>query len=231
MNDESLLPRRLTILGEAMRPVWQKLDAELDITPWSNTPVIDIAATVRHELAQLETALHRLTDRINDLMGEVVSNEAASDSEVYRAVGRFEAPLRDVLASYHGVQGLAAYGADAEARDLLACVYRHSLIEIRDWLGELVETLADPMAAVHRRGLPTSGYVELPLTLELTAAPELAGLSGWAEKQGRYGVFSSATSPNKNSGLGFWGTVGAVMLGWGIGEALFGDDDCGTGGA
>lgn len=231
MNDESLLPRRLTVLGEAMRPVSQKLDAELDYTAWSTTPVVDIAATVRHELAQLETAVHRLTDRINDLMGEVVSNESASDSEVYRAVGRFEALLRDVLASYHGVLSLAAYGADAEARDLLAGVYRHSLIELRDWLHELVETLADPMAAVHRRGLPTSGYVELPLTLELTAAPELAGLSRWAGRHHDYGAFSSTISPNRRSGLGFWGTVGAVMLGWGIGEALFGDDDCGTGGA
>lgn len=230
MSEESLVPRRLTLLGEAMRPIWQKLEAEIEQSAWSSTPVMDIVATVRHELAQLETAVHRLTERINDLMDEVVSNEAASDSDVYRAVGRFEAPLRDVLASYHGVQGLAAYGADAEARDLLASVYRHSLIEIRDWLGELVETLADPMAAVRRRGLPTSGYVELPLTLELTAAPELAGLSRWAERQGGYGVFSSSTSPNRKSGLGFWGTVGAVMLGWWIGEALFGDDDCGTGG-
>lgn len=33
------------------------------------------------------------------------------------------------------------------------------------------------MAAVKRRGLPTSGYVESPLILELTAAPGLTGLS------------------------------------------------------
>lgn len=114
--------------------------------------------------------------------------------------------------------------------EMLEHAYRHSLIEIRDWLHELVETLADPMATVHRRGLPTSGYVELPLTLELTAAPELAGLSRWAERQSGYSGFSSSTSLNRKSGLGFWGTVGAVVLGWGIGEALFGDDDCGTGG-
>jgi len=110
MSEESLVPRRLTLLGEAMRPIWQKLEAEIEQLAWSSTPVMDIVATVRHELAQLETAVHRLTERINDLMGEVVSNEAASDSDVYRAVGRFDAPLRDVLASYHGVQGLAAYG-------------------------------------------------------------------------------------------------------------------------
>lgn len=34
-----------------------------------------------------------------------------------------------------------------------------------------------------------------------------------------------SSSGRKGSGLGFWGTVGAFVLGWGIGDALFGDDD------
>lgn len=70
MSEESLVPRRLTLLGEAMRPIWQKLEAEIEQSAWSSTPVMDIVATVRHELAQLETAVHRLTERINDLMDE-----------------------------------------------------------------------------------------------------------------------------------------------------------------
>ena len=218
MNDEPLIPRRLSVLGEAMRPVWRKLVSEIDARSWPSTQVLDMVATVQHNLGQLESAVHRLTERINNLMCEVVTNDAASDSDVYRAVGRFEAPLRDMLANYHGVQSLAAYGADAEARDLLVNVYRHYLTEIHDWLHELVETLADPMAAVKRRGLPTSGYVEFPLILELTAAPGLTGLSRWAKRHSK-------------TGLGFWGTVGAIFSEWGICMALFRNDDCGTGGA
>ena len=29
MNDEALLPHRLSVLGEAMRPVWQKFEKEI----------------------------------------------------------------------------------------------------------------------------------------------------------------------------------------------------------
>lgn len=229
MDDDPLLPHRVTLLGEAMRPLWRKLEARLDDHVALVMPVYGLAEIVSHHLDELQSLVHRLTDRINSLMSDVVANESATDGDVYRAVGRFEAFVDDLLAGYHEVRALNAYGRDVEARDLLAGVYRHTLVEIRDWLGDLVETLANPMAIVRLRGLPTTGYVELPLTLTLTAAPELASLSRWIE--GNVGAFSSGGTTRRKSGLGFWGAVGAVILGWGIGDALFGDDDCGTGGA
>ena len=233
MSDERVLPPRMTLLGEAMRPIWLKVRAQLDMPVQQASAVTGMGNVVSQHFDSLQNTIPRLEDRINRLMTDVVSNEEATDGEVYRAVGRFEAFLDDLLADHQAVRALKAYGADVEARDLLAGVYRHFLVEVRDWLGELVETLADPMAAVKKRGLPTSGHVELPLTLTLTAAPQLMGLSRWAERQS-----VSLSSPQnstgyrapRKSGLGFWGTVGVIVLGWGIGEALFGDDDCGCDG-
>ena len=229
MVDEPLLPHRITLLGEAMRPLWRKIETQLGLHVLPATAVYGMTEIVSGHLDELQALAHRLSDRINSLMSDVVENESATDGDVYRAVGRFEAFVEDLLAGYREVRALNAYGRDADARDLLAGVYRHTLVEIRDWLEDLVETLADPMAVVRRRGLPTTGYVELPLTLTLTAAPELAALSRWIE--GNAGAISSGGTTRRKSGLGFWGTVGAVILGWGIGDALFGDDDCGTGGA
>lgn len=224
MADEPLLPHRITLLGEAMRPLWRKIETQLGHHVLPATAAYGMAEIVSGHLDELQVLAHRLADRINSLMSDVVGNEGATDGDVYRAVGRFEAFVDDLLAGYREVRALNAYGRDAEARDLLAGVYRHTLVEIKDWLDDLVETLADPMAVVRRRGLPTTGYVELPLTLTLTAAPELASLSRWIEG-------NAGGTARRKSGLGFWGTVGAVILGWGIGDALFGDDDCGTGGA
>lgn len=220
MDDKPLLPHRFTLLGEAMRPLWQKIGAQIDQPAFPVTPVYGIAGIVSNHLDELQSVAHRLTDRINCLMSDVVANEFAADSDVYRAVGRFEASVDDLLSGYRSVCALDANGRDAEARDLLAGVYRHTLVEIRNWLGDLVETLTDPMAVVRKRGLPTTGYVELPLNLTLTAAPELAALTRWAGREG-------SGTPGKKAGLGFWGTVGAMVLGWGIGDALFGNDDCG----
>jgi hypothetical protein len=179
-----------------------------------------MAEIVSRHLDELQAIVRKLADRINSLMSDVVANESATDGDVYRAVGRFEASVDDLLAGYREVCAFDAYSRDAEARDLLAGVYRHTLMEIRDWLEDLVETLENPMAAVRRRGLPTTGYVELPLKLTLTAAPELAALARWVEG-------NAGSVPIGKSGLGFWDTVGALILGWGIGEALFGNDDCG----
>lgn len=225
MDDEPLLPRRVTLLGEAMRPLWRKIEAQLDHPVLPASPVYGMPEIVSRHLDELQALAHRLTDRINSLMSDVVANESATDGDVYRAVGRLEAFVDDLLAGYRDVRALSACSSDAEARDLLAGVYRHALVEIRDWLADLVETLADPMAVIRRRGLPTTGYVELPLTLTLTAATELVALSRWIRRNG--GRFSAGGTPRRKSGLGFWGTVGGLILGWGIGEALFGDDDCG----
>lgn len=231
MSDEPLLPPRLTLLGEALRPVWSKLCHEIDRSILPSAFVWDMTDSIPKHMDALLVVIQRLEERLNRFMSDVVSNDSATDADVYRAVGGFEALIDDMLAGYQGVRALDARGSDEEARDLLAGVYLHTLDEVRVWLQELVETLADPMATVIKRGLPTSGHVELPLVLNLTAAPQLTDLAQWAK---RHGVTLTTPPPSaryqppprRSSGLGFWGMVGAAVLGWGIGEALFGDDDC-----
>lgn len=225
MTDEVVLPKRISLLGEAMNPVLVKLRSGIAQQLSVTAPVGAMIDVISVSLNSLQGMVHRLNGQVNALMSDVVSKEDASDADVYRAVGRFEAFLDDLLSEYQGLKRLNAYGADIEGRDLLVGAYRHTLVEIRDWLQDLVDTLANPQAALRRKGLPTTGPVEIPLTLHLTGAPELAALGRWGERQS--GVFSSS----KHSGLGFWGTVGALALGWGIGEALFGDDDCCNGGS
>jgi len=224
MTDEAVLPRRISLLGEAMTPVLVKLRNEIAQPISATAPVGSMIDVISAGLNSLQSIVHRLNGQVNALMSDVVAKEDASDADVYRAVGRFEAFLDDLLSEYQGLKRLNAYGADIEGRDLLAGAYRHTLAQIQGWLQDLVDTLADPQTALRRKGLPTSGPVEIPLTLHLTGAPELAALGRWGERQS--GVFSSS----HNSGLGFWGTVGALALGWGIGNALFGDDDCGCDG-
>lgn len=230
MSEELVLPPRMTVLGEAMCPMLEKVKGQIDQCVPHTETVVDMGEVVLRHLRSLQDTIPRLTDRINRLMGDVVTNDDACDVEIYRAVGRFEAFLDDLLADYRSVQALNAYGDGVEARDLLAGVYRHTLMEIRNWLAELVETLADPMAAVIKRGLPTTGHVELTLTMTLTAAPQLERLTRWAECHATVlsGIqYGSSPPPVRKSGLGFWGTVGMIALGWGISDAFFGDHDCG----
>jgi|GEM_PF-6642894 hypothetical protein len=123
MSDEPMLPPRMTLLGEAMRPIWEKVQAEIDRRVPQTEVVVGMGAVVLHHFQSLRDNVPRLTDRINSLMDDVVTNEAAGDAEVYRAAGRFEAFLDDLLADYRSVRALNAYDDDVEVRDLLAGVY------------------------------------------------------------------------------------------------------------
>lgn len=69
----------------------RKIEARLDDHVAPATPVHGMAEIVSHHLGELQSLAHRLTDRINRLMSDVVANESATDGDVYRAVGRFEA--------------------------------------------------------------------------------------------------------------------------------------------
>lgn len=217
MTDTIVVPHRLQVLGEALKPVWQKLDDQLAQSSVTAIPVHGMIDVISAHLDYLQVAMRPLGSRVESLMADVVSNEGVSDAEVYRAVGRFEAPLDDLADHFQEARALAVSGVDIEARDCLVGVYRHALVEIRDWLKDLVESLEDPVAAARAKGIAIEGQVELPFTLTMTSALELQQLTAWLSRQG--------ASCRKRDGLGFWGTVGAMALGWGIGHALFDDDD------
>ena len=182
-DDEPLLPRRVTLLGEAMTPVWRKIAARLDHRDVPSVPVHGMLDVVARHLNGFRMSVPRLADRVHGLMSNVVSNEQATDGDVFRAVGRVEATVDDLLAGYREVCALNACGYDAWVRDRLAGVYRHMLVEIGDWLADLTATVADPEAAAKRRRLPATGHVEIPLALKLTVAPEMGDLTRWIESR------------------------------------------------
>lgn len=219
MTDEITLPSRLVCLGEAMAPVLGKLDAALAEPSVPTVRAVSIFDVVKDGTSVLSASIHRISDQMKGLMTDVVAKESVSDRDVCRVVGRFERVLDEIIDAYRTVNQQYCHGSDEEARVLLAGAFRHSMREIQVWLRDLVDTLANPNAALRRKGLPTTGTIEVELTLKLTPAPETAGLQRWVDRQKR------DRQASENQGLGFWGTVGAIVIGWGIGEALFGDDD------
>ena len=219
MSDEIVLPRSMMMLGEALVPLEQNLRSSLDASVASTAPVGSMIEIVKAHFDQLQSVVHRLPDRVNGLMSDVISKDDASDRDVYRAVGRLESVLDELQSGYLDILRLAAKGDDIEGRDLLAGVYRHALKEIHVWVADIISVMSDPSAALRARGLPTSGNIELPLALTMTSAPQLQGLNNWIQRKANN---SSWSGSSKRPGLGFLGTLGALWLGWEIVEHLFG---------
>ena len=198
-----------------MRPLLSKLEARLTDMPKRRTVAKhDMAGAVSDQLDELADTTSGLVTKVN-ILGDVLST-AGTDAEIHRVIGGLEVCLDDLLAQHSEVLRWRAVGSDARALDLLTGVYRHLLTETRDWLDELVETIADPVAAVKSRGLPASGTVDLQLTLTLTEAPQLAALDRWVERNHH---------PARRSNPGFLGTVSAVVVGIAVGDWLFGDGE------
>ena len=224
MSKSSILQPGVTALGEALRPMLSELQTQLDARVRSGLRVSDAAGEVADHLDEMADTLSGLTAKVNTL-GELLSREAPV-AEIHRAAGGLEVHLDALLARYSEVRRWRPGVSDLPARDLLAGVYRHLLTEIRSWMEELVEVIGDPLAAVKRRGLPTSGYVELPINLTLTEAPQLAELHDWLVPGLRgAGDDRLPPAPARKSGLGFCGTVAAAVLGFAIGDWLFGGEE------
>ena len=117
---------------------------------------------------------------VGELGTEAAGNEDAGDAEVYRAVARLESRIDDLLDDHAGLRGVQE-GELVEGASLLAEVHRGFLDGVETWLEDMVESIADPAAAVKRQGLPTSGYVELRLVLTLDAPRQLAEFRRWLD--------------------------------------------------
>ena len=219
----TLLPG-VTALGEALRPLLLKLQAQMDAPVRRDLRVSDLAGEIADHLDDLEDTLQGFVAKANAL-GELLAREGPA-AGIHRGAGGLEVYLDTLLARYSEVRRWRPGASGAAARDSLAGVYRHLLTEIRDWMDEVVEAIGDPLAEVKRRGLPTSGKAHLGFYLTLTEAPELASLHDWLESNlpgaGGHGSQSAST---ERQGLGFLGTVAAAALGFGIGSWLFGGEE------
>lgn len=222
MSENPALPSRVITLGEALHPISLKLHAQMNAPTRRALAVYDLAGSISDHLDELGSTTKALAAKV-DALGGLISREGP-DADIHRAAGGLEVYIDNLLASCSEVRRWRLGASDAFARDLLAGVYLHVLTEIRDWIDELFEVIADPVAALERRGLPTSGQVDLRLDLILTEAPELAELHRWAERNGAMG-YGPPPAPAGKQGLGFSGTVVAAVLGFAIGDSLFGDEE------
>ena len=169
-------------MGEALRPLLSKVRGEV---PAPTVRALVTTEFLGRRLRDLERAAERVELVVEGLMRDVIAVEDAPDEEVFRAVARLECRLDDLLESHAKVRHADADDRYVEGRDLLAETHRHLLGQIESWLEDLVETIADPIAAVERKGLPTSGYVEIPFVLTMDAPPQLGEFRRWVDRMRR----------------------------------------------
>lgn len=223
-NSKTLLPPHVTLLGQALTPLLHRLEGRLADGTTAAKPgsgLADFADLAQETLSRFHESLERLVGEANRL-GGLVSASAASDAEVHRTAGRIEIVLDDLLGRYAALGQLQPEGVYAEGYELLLAALRRFLADIRDWLREVVDAIADPIAAVKKHGLPESGQVNLHLILTLEAPPELEAFNRWLEEQEGQLAGYEPEPPRERS---TWNGLVALVAGFALGGLFFGGDD------
>lgn len=247
MTDDAItLPPRFHWLHDALVPVLRKLEAALAEPRPSASPTVFVRNVAEARRA-LEVTNARLQEAVKGLMNDVVEREEVSERDVCRAVWRFEVVLEVLMEYYRYFKVCRRRAMGGRVYVLLEGMFRHSMREIRDWLQELVDVLANPGAALLRSGLPTTGEVKITLALALSVAPEAEQLQHWVaddvklpgritlppahsedpEPPERPQIVCTLPAPKVTvikQQVGFLDILLGSALGWGIGNALFGDD-------
>lgn len=205
-DDPPRFAPHIVLLGEALRPVLRKVEAELIKTKRPSgrgemvfvgdyfqitLPAFGRSATflgaAQHAFGHLDDALGRLDDEMKRLFGGVANAADVPDARVHDAVARFEAVVDDLLERYAELRQARSRPAHAQGHELLVAAFREILTQIQVWLREVVDATEDPMEVLKRKGLPTSGSVELVLdftpeqnTHFAAAVKKLAEFQKWA---------------------------------------------------
>jgi hypothetical protein len=225
-----VLPIQVVQLGEALPPVIESVRLAIARKVRSSGLEFEALADGSTHLGVITNALTQLSPRIEGLMTDVIRNENAGLAEASRAAGRLEQVLSEFVEGYQTAKAAHAVDADSkEARSLILGVYRHHVRVICDWLDELVHAINNPIAALDRQSIPVTADAVLTVTLNMTSPPEMAKLDALAKRRQRESEASLEAEPlrlppstSMNQSPGIFGTIGALVFGLGLTNAVLG---------
>ncbi len=159
-----------------------------------------------HGVRVFDRAVSRVHSGVNEGIGPAVLAQPIDQVLLKRGCDE----LREGVGELKGVvvMGRALEQSGPHGSEIGHCLRQaaeHCLSRLEVWLTELRELLADPAAALRARGLPTSGEVELDLTLSFGPSPALDRLRA---------MVSAMDEPaQKKPPSPTWGFVKLVMAG------------------
>lgn len=227
-----VLPPRFAIVGEALVPLVNNLRKAMAEDAALAGREFVAPRSIIHHLDVIQRVLERLPLRVNGLVNDIRTTEEPDIAHIYRAAGRLEELLLQWVDGLHDVRASHAPPEMVEVRDLLVGVYRHHLLEVCNWLADLVKVIADPAVAIEKSGMPMGDGSTLTVALTITVPPGMAELLAIANRMQVDSLEEIASTPisiptpgSHNAtpvGPGILGTLGALAFGIGVTKAVLG---------
>lgn len=223
-----MLSPRFAIVGDALAPLVNNLRTAMAQDPGLSRHEFVIPESFSRHLSVIQRVLERLPSRVEGLICVNGNGDEPDIAHVYRAAGRLEEVLSEWVDGYQDVKASQAQPEMGEVRDLLVGVYRHHLLEVCNWLADLVKVIADPAAAMKKSDLQMGAGATLTVLLSVTVPPEMDKLLAIAKRMQIETAPETesipATQRAMQSGPGLLGTIGALAFGIGVTKAVLGRD-------
>ena len=183
MVSDGPLARHLVVLGEALRPLLRRVEAELakPMRPTGTGETFPIA--FENTTGHMSDALQRLDDERIRMFELFRVTTDVPEAQVHDLVVRFEAVVDDLLGRYAELRQARPRSAHVRGHELLTAAFRHPLTHIRVWLRDVVEVVADPTEFLRSKGLPASGKVEV--CFDFTYPKEIDEFRDWVAERKR----------------------------------------------
>ena len=197
MAEESIVPKPMMVLGDALRPISRKMEKRMLEVPADREWRGDTLEFVLRHLTRIKKDLRALTDELNgDLRSAIAAD--GDDAAIWRAAGRFEMCIERLLDSYDEVRRVKGDARDVPGFALLGDSYRELLDETRAWMGEILDFVDDPIETLRKRGLPTEGDIHLSFSLELDTPPQFDSLVRWGTQRAAEGAWPGWDYPDES---------------------------------
>lgn len=213
MSDDSPLSPVLRALCEAAGRLLTKFPEGSERGQTSGGSVAapaDLVEAICDHTGRYHDLAGRLCDEVTRL-DYLLGGDAAA-AEVFSSVGRIEVILNHTRRNLNEVRTWRDDPKADVVRGLLAGMYRHLLDQIRGMLREITEALREPVAALERRGLPTTGEIPLRFKFVITDSPQRDDLEAWLEREERGETWLERQERRQEGSGGAWGCLGAVLL-------------------
>lgn len=209
--------RPLVVLGGEFRVMVEKIDRQMDTTRPKTGVVHNIFDLVDEHLALLVDGVNDFADEVREGLGQLTDEP---DEYYQRVAYRMNAELEGIFHGYDELRSLNSNHEIYEGWSLLVEIYDETLLQIQNWLEDVVEYCEDPNAVLKRRGLPTDGTAEVDLRLEMQPPRQLKRLTRWQERRGRQLTLAqdAAWAREQRRSAHRTGLIAGSMIGWWLGK-------------
>lgn len=226
INDQPRLPVTLVRLCEALQPIQLKLDKQLEKQFFPHQRTIqteDPASSIYLSIDEITTLYPQLIKWVESLNRNILANEYLNTWLLDDVTKNGSHIIDSITGIYRRANMLNVSGEDKEAADWLAALVKHNLIEINNWLIDLVGLIDKSTDLNKHKTKRHKTTLTVTMLLVLSSGPEVRKLKKYLTKMDKKEEAKNFdTAIQKNTQKSGWSKTTWFALGLFTGSVFFG---------